>query len=298
MLNESGKRLDRSSPYVDFQIKDSSRVTAVIPPIAAAATSFVVRKKMRGNFSFQDLIKIGTLDERLFAFLKYCIIARMNILITGTTGTGKTTLLTLLIRELVPSYARIVVMEDTEEIVLSPDRHALKLLTRPSTTEGKYEVTLHDLVKLSLHMRPDRLVIGEIRGEEVFSLLQAVNTGHDGSMCTIHANNSQDAIARLEMLSLMARSNINIEVVRRFIKSGIDIIIHMNRYPGGRRLISQVSELSLDDNELVANDIFNLQRKIKDGKDDLHIQATGRVPFFMDRLKARTDIKDDFFKSN
>ena len=298
ILGEGEKRLDRNTPYVDVSIRNNARVTIVIPPIAADVTSFVVRKKMRRGYTFQDLINLGTLDQKTFDFLKYCVLAQLNILITGGTGAGKTTLLNLLIRELVPPSARVVVMEDTEEIILDPDRHAMKMLTRPPLPDGKGEVTLQELVKLALHLRPDRLVIGEIRGEEVFSLLQAINTGHDGSMCTIHANSSQDAIARLEMLSLMARSNIQIEVVRRFIKSGMDLVIHMTRFPGGKRMISQISELSLQGNDLLVKDIFNLRRSVENGKEVMQIKPTGHIPSFLNRLKVYADIKEDFFRND
>jgi len=298
ILGEGEKRIDRNTPYVDVSIRNNARVTIVIPPIAANMTSFVVRKKMRRGYTFKDLIDLGTLDQKTFDFLTYCVAAQLNILITGGTGAGKTTILNLLIRELVTPCARVVVMEDTEEIILDPAKHALKMLTRPPLPDGKGEVSLQELVKLALHLRPDRLVIGEIRGEEVFSLLQAINTGHDGSMCTIHANSSQDAIARLEMLSLMAKSNIEIDVIRRFIKSGMDLVIHMTRFPGGKRMVSQISELSLQGENLLVKDIFNLRRSVENGKEVMQIKPTGHIPSFLNRLKVYTDISEDFFKND
>ncbi len=295
MIRESGKRLDTSSPFVDFTMEEGGRVTAVIPPISAGSPFFCIRKVLKDIFTFEDLKKFGTLDQKVLDFLKYCVRARLNILVSGSTGVGKSTLVNLMIKEFVPTNERIVIIEDTEEIVTEEPQHVVRLLTRSPNIEGKGEVTLRDLVKLSLHLRPDRIIIGEVRGEESFHFLHAINTGHEGSMCTIHANSSEDALNRLETLILMDRSNISPAVVRRFLKSGIDFIIHMRRLPSGQRIISQISEFEYKGDACLAKDIFALHRVVIGSKEIYEIKLTGHTPSFVDKLKVRAGLPDNFF---
>jgi pilus assembly protein CpaF len=295
MLQGSGRRLDMSSPFVDFRVKDGMRVTAAIPPVSAASPFFCVRKAYKEILSLEDLRKTGTLNQKLFDFLKYCVKARLNILVAGSTGVGKTTLMHLLIKEFVPQHERIVLVEDTEEILTQEAQHVIRLITKSPNLEGKGEITLRDLVKLSLHLRPDRIVIGEVRGEEAFHFLHIINTGHEGSMCTIHASNPEDALNRLEVLSLMDRTNITPGVIRRFLKLGIDLIVQMKRLPSGKRIISQVSEFDYEGDVCVTKDIFSLKENFKDGKEIFDIKLTGYIPTFMEKLKSRSDIPVDFF---
>ncbi len=295
MMMKSGKRLNASSPFIDFRAEDGARVTAVIPPISASMPFFCIRKVLKDVLSIEDLKKFGTLDQKLLDFLKYCVMARLNILVSGSTGAGKTTLVNLLVREFIPQDERIVIIEDTQELVIEDSRHAVRLLTRSPSIERKGEVTLRDLVRLSLHLRPDRIIVGEVRGEEAFHFLHVINTGHEGSMCTIHATDSEDTLNRLEMLSLMGQANVDYKVIRRFLDLGIDLIVNMQRFPSGQRIISQVSEFNYQKDRCIINDIFSLQRKITADKEIHEVKLTGYVPSFWDRLKIRTDIPDDFF---
>lgn len=295
MITESGRRIDLSSPFVDFKIEGGARVTAVIPPVSSGSPSFCIRKMFRGNLTFEDLKRFGTVNQKILDFLKYCVKARINILTSGATGVGKTTLMNLLINEFISSDDRIILIEDTEEIAVDDTHHFVRLLTKPPNIEGKGEVTLQDLVKLSLHMRPDRIIVGEVRGEEAFHFLHAINTGHEGSMCTIHANNSEDALNRLETLSLMDRPNINATVIHRFLKTGIDIIIQMSRLPNGQRKISQISEFGYENGAFIVKDIFVLEKSFHGDKEHYEIKLTGHIPSFIDKLKARTGIPDNFF---
>ncbi|MFH1641148.1 MAG: ATPase, T2SS/T4P/T4SS family [Candidatus Omnitrophota bacterium] len=295
MLQGSGRRLDLSSAFVDFRVKDGMRVTAAIPPVSAGSPFFCIRKAYKEILCFEDLKKMGTLSQKLLDFLKYCVSSRINILVSGSTGVGKTTLMHLLINEFVPKDERIVLVEDTEEILTDHAQQVIRLITRSPNIEGKGEITLRDLVKLSLHLRPDRIVIGEVRGEEAFHFLHIINTGHEGSMCTVHASNPEDALNRLEVLSLMDRSNITPGVIRRFLKLGIDIIVQMMRLPSGQRIISQVSEFHYEGDVCKIKDIFSLEKSFRDGKEIHEIKFTGYIPSFADKLKARTDIAEDFF---
>ena len=298
MASDSGKRADLSSPFVDFRIKRGARVTAVIPPIAGISPLLCVRKILRDVFSLDELLKKGTLNRKMLDFLEYCVRARINILISGSTGVGKTTFMNLLIREFVPDEERIVVLEDTEELAIGEPKHHIKLLTRSASITGQGEVKLSDLVKLALHLRPDRIVIGEIRGDEAFDFLHVVNTGHDGSMCTIHANDCEDAFMRLETLSLMSRFNISENLIHRFLKMGIHLIIHMVRLNNGQRIVSQVSEFEYAQGDFIIKDIFSLQRDIiKDNKEIREVKFTGYIPSFFDILRIRANMPDNFFES-
>jgi len=292
MMLSTSKRIDQFSPFVDFKLEDGSRVTAIIPPVSSSP-SLCIRKFTGEVFYPQDLINLGTLTQKSLSFLELAVKARLNILITGSTGAGKTTLLNTLIR-FVPNNQRMIVIEDTEELSIPENYHFLKLLTRPPNIEGKGEITLYDLVKLSLHLRPDRIIIGEVRGEESFYFLQAINTGHEGSMCTLHANDAYDALARLETLGLMAKPNIQAEVIKRLLSMGIDLIVHLKRTSQGRRVVSQVSEVVYEDQNYKIKDIVLLREKFEENKEVLEEQFTGYIPSFREKLEVRTG--QDFFK--
>ncbi len=298
MMLECGRRIDHSSPFVDFRLEGGARVTAVIPPVSPNNPIFSIRKILKSNMAFEDLKNYGTVNQKLIDFLRYCVKSRLNILVAGSTGTGKTTLINLMIKEMVPDDERIIMIEDVEEMPLNNSQHFIKLVTRPPNVEGKGEIDLRDLVKLSLHLRPDRIVIGEIRGEEAFYFLHALNTGHDGSMCTIHASNSEDALNRLEILALMDRPNIQPSVIRRFLTLGVDVVVHMQRLPNGQRIVSKVSDFTCDENGYKVNDIFSLKRNVSHGKETFEIKMTGVVPSFLEKMQSRTDITAGFFKAD
>ncbi len=294
MMIESGKRVDLSSPFVDFRLKGGERVTAVIPPIASKSPSLCIRKILRDVFSLKQLIEMGTLSKQLSEFLQCCVRGHINVLISGATGTGKTTFMNILAREFIPKEERIIIIEDTEELVLEEYQHFVRLLTRPPNISGQGEVTLSDLVKLALHLRPDRIIIGEVRGDEAFNFLHIVNTGHDGSMCTIHSNDALDALVRLETLSLMSRFNISRDVVHKFMQLGIHLIVHMVRLGSGKRVVSQVSEFEYDGRNFAIKDIFSLQGATKEGREHYIAQPTGYKPVFLETLKQKVKIPSGF----
>lgn len=293
MMIGTARRIDQFSPFVDFRLEDGSRVTAIIPPVSSSP-AICIRKFSKEVFEPEDLVRFKTLNTKVLKFLDICIKARLNVLVTGPTGVGKTTLLNTLVK-FVPSNERMVIIEDTQELAISQDYHFLKLLTRPPNIEGKGEITLYDLVKLSLHLRPDRIIIGEVRGEETFYFLQAINTGHEGSMCTLHANSAEDALARLETLGLMAKANIQAQVIKRFLSMGIDLIVHLQRTVEGQRVVSQVSEVIFQQGDWGIRDIFLRRQKFEEGKETVEIEFTGSTPTFLDKIKARLGVGEEIF---
>ena len=282
MMHGTSSRINQTDPFVDFKLKDGSRVTAMVPPVTKSP-AICVRKFSHEDFDLKDLVEQGALCQKAADFLKACIKARLNILITGSTGAGKTTLLNVLMR-LVPLNERMITIEDTEELSVPKSHHFLKLLTRQSNVEGKGEITIENLVKLSLHVRPDRIIIGEVRGEEAFYFLQAINTGHRGSMCTMHANDAEDALIRVETLGLMAKANIQAQVVKRFIGMGLDLVIHLMRDSKGQRLIAQIAEVTYKNDTCNIENIFHRQdiKKARKGSQDL--VHTGKIPSFAEQL--------------
>jgi pilus assembly protein CpaF len=297
MVADSGKRLDLASPFVDLKIAPQQRATLIIPPISSRSPSFCIRKAFGDVFAARDLLAKKSITPQALQFLRYCVRARLNILVAGSTGVGKTTFLNALIKEFIPDYARIVVIEETEEIVMDETKHHLKLVTRPPNIEGRGEVKLEDLVRLALRVRPDRIIIGEVLGSEAFHFLHAANTGHEGSMCTIHANNSADAIMRLETLAMMSEYNLSQDSIQRFLTSGIDLIVHMQRLSNGKRAVSQISEFDYQDNRIVVDDIFSLKRAITSEGEDYQLVFSGHTPSFIERLKVKTQIPDNFFQT-
>jgi pilus assembly protein CpaF len=281
-----GRRIDESSPLVDARLQDGSRVNAVIPPLAVKGSSLTIRKFSDTPFTVDDLISFGSFSESLAEFFRGCVEARLNILVSGGTGTGKTTLLNAL-SSFIPSNERIVTIEDAVELKLQQE-HVVTLESRPPNIEGKGEVTIRDLVRNSLRMRPDRIIVGECRGGEALDMLQAMNTGHEGSISTLHANSPRDAIARLETLVLMAGMDLPLRAIREQVASAIDLVIQIQRMRDGSRRVTQVTEvIGLEGDTVTLQDAFVFDHA---RGSDLHgrpggaARATGLRPRFLDRF--------------
>ena len=281
IVAQVGRRIDKSQPLVDARLPDGSRVNAVIPPLALSGPCLTIRRFPQDRMTIEDLINFGSLTSSAASFLRAAVVNKRNILISGGTGSGKTTMLNAL-SSFIPEKERIVTVEDTAELQLHQD-HVVTMETRPANVEGVGEYTARDLVKNALRMRPDRLIVGECRGGEALDMLQAMNTGHDGSMTTIHANGAEEVIERLELLVLMA-VDLPVKAIHRQIASAMDLVVQLTRMPGGHRTVSQIAEVERIDEEtgeLVITDIFNMD----DGKS---LQPTGFLPSFVDQLVEKS----------
>ncbi|WP_205739730.1 CpaF family protein [Georgenia sp. SYP-B2076] len=241
IVSKVGRRIDESSPLVDARLPDGSRVNAVIPPLAFSGSSLTIRKFAKDPYLVDDLVKFGTMSPEMAELLRACVEARLNIIVSGGTGTGKTTLLNVL-SSFIPEGDRIVTIEDAVELQLQQE-HVVQLESRPANTEGKGEVTIRDLVRNSLRMRPDRIVVGEVRGGESLDMLQAMNTGHDGSLSTVHANSPRDAVARLETLVLMAGMDLPLRAIREQVTAAVDVIVQLARLRDGTRRVTAITEV-------------------------------------------------------
>src|SRR5262245_13178221 len=277
IVAQVGRRIDKSQPLVDARLPDGSRVNAIIPPLAIRGPCLTIRKFPAHRYTMDDLIELGSITPSAAVFLRACVIDRKNILVSGGTGTGKTTMLNVL-SSFIPHKERIVTIEDTTELQLHQD-HVVTLESKQANVEGAGAYTIRDLVKNALRMRPDRIIVGECRGPEAIDMLQAMNTGHDGSMTTVHANSSEEVIKRLEVLVLMA-VDLPVVSIHRQIASAIDVVVQITRLPGGKRVVTQVSEVSgidPDTQQLIITDIYNF----RDGK---ILHPTGYLPSFVESL--------------
>ena len=282
-----GRRIDEDSPTVDARLPDGSRVNAIILPIAIDGPSITIRKFAEDRLTVANLIDFGSVTENMSEFLRACVAARLNIIISGGTGSGKTTLLNVL-SGFIPADERIVTIEDAAELQLQQD-HVVRLETKPPNADGRGEVTIRNLVKNSLRMRPDRITVGEVRGGEALDMLQAMNTGHDGSLATVHSNSPRDAISRLETLVLMAGMDLPINVVRQQVASAVDLIVQQTRLSDGSRKVVAISEVAgMEGNTIVLSDIFKFkQTGIGENNKILgETEPTGLRPMFAPRLEA------------
>jgi len=300
IVSSVGRRIDESNPMVDARLADGSRVNAIIPPLAVDGPILSIRKFSVVPLELEDLIDLKALTPEIGTLLKAIVKARLNVLISGGTGSGKTTLLNVLSR-FIPSEERIVTIEDAAELQLKQE-HVVRLETRPANIEGKGEVVQRDLVKNSLRMRPDRIVLGEVRGAEAFDMLQAMNTGHDGSLTTVHANTTRDALMRLETMVAMANLDIPSEFMRRFISSAIHVVIQVARMVDGtRRLISLQETTGMEGNVITMQEIFSFEQTQVDaqGKVRGRFRFHGVRPRFTERLKvAGIEVPSDMFDAS
>ncbi len=283
-----GRRIDESSPLVDARLKDGSRVNAIIPPLALKGPSLTIRKFKRDPLGISDLVKFRTVTAQMGEFMETCVKARRNIIISGGTGSGKTTTLNV-VSSFIPEDERIVTIEDAAELQLSQD-HWVQLETRPANLEGKGQITIRELVKNSLRMRPDRIVVGECRGGEALDMLQAMNTGHDGSLTTLHANTPRDALARLETLVLMSGMELPIKAIREQIASAVNLIIQQTRFSDGTRRITAITEVAgMEVDIITLQDIFYFKQEGFDanGKVKGRFVSTGFVPKFYEEMQRR-----------
>ncbi|MCH7685198.1 MAG: CpaF family protein [Planctomycetes bacterium] len=287
IVSKVGRRIDETSPMCDARLPDGSRVNAIIPPLALDGASMTIRRFGSNPLRLEDLLKFGAFTPEMVMLLEGAIKARLNIIISGGTGSGKTTLLNTL-SSFIPSDQRIITIEDAAELQLQQD-HVLRLETRPPNIEGKGRVTATDLVKNALRMRPDRIIIGECRGPEALDMLQAMNTGHEGSLTTIHANTPRDAVSRLETMISMGGLDIPMKALRQQFASAVDLIIQVNRLQGGPRKVTHITEvLNLEQETVIMQDIFLF---VQDGIDENgkafgHFETTGVRPSCMTRLET------------
>ncbi len=284
-----GRRVDEASPYVDARLPDGSRVNAIIPPLAIDGPCLTIRKFATDPYQAEDLIEFGTMTSPVAKFLDACVRGRVNILVSGGTGAGKTTTLNVL-SSFIPDDERIITIEDAAELKLQQP-HVVRLEYRPPNIEGRGEVTIRDLVRNALRMRPDRIVVGEVRGGEALDMLQAMNTGHDGSISTIHANSPRDALSRLETMVLMAGMDLGVRAIREQISSALNLIIHQGRLKDGTRRITHITEIVGMEGEVITlQDIFLFDWSAgidENGRFRGRLKATGLRPTFLDDLQDK-----------
>ena len=280
-----GRRIDESSPYVDARLPDGSRVNAVIPPISLVGPTLTIRKFSKNPITVEQLIQFGSVTNEVVQFLKACVEARLNVLISGGTGSGKTTLLNVM-SSFIPDDERIITIENAAELQLRQE-HVVTLESRPPNIEGRGEITIRDLVINSLRMRPERIIVGECRGGETLDMLQAMNTGHDGSMTTAHANTPRDALSRVETMCLMAGMDLPVRAIREQVASAVDLIAQQERMRDGTRKVTFVSEVSGMEGDIITmTDIFTFEQTGVDaGKVVGRLRPTGLRPKFMDKIE-------------
>ena len=287
IVSPLGRRVDADSPMVDARLPDGSRVNAVIPPVAIDGPLLTIRKFTKTKLTIEQLIEFDTLTTTMSDFLRACVRGRLNIVISGGTGSGKTTLLNVL-SSFIPESDRVVTIEDSAELRLAQE-HVVRMEARPANLDGRGQVTIRDMVRNALRMRPDRIIVGECRGGEALDMLQAMNTGHDGSLTTLHANSPRDALSRLETMVLMAGMELPLKVIRQQVASAVDLIVHQSRLKNGPRKITAISEVSgMEGDTIVMTDIFKFEQTgvEKDGSVIGHFKPTGIRPMFSPRLEA------------
>lgn len=287
IVSSVGRRIDESSPMVDARLKDGSRVNAIIPPLSLSGPVITIRKFSVIPFTINDLVRFGTITDEMATLLEACVRARLSIIISGGTGSGKTTTLGVM-SSFIPDDERIITVEDAAELQLR-QRHVVTLESRHPNIEGKGAVSIRDLVRNALRMRPDRIVVGEVRGGEALDMLQAMNTGHEGSLTTLHSNSPRDTLSRLETMVLMSGMELPIRAVRDQISSAINLIIHQERMKDGKRRVTQLTEvLGMEGDTVTMQDIINFERTGIDANDNIlgHYVSTGVIPKFIEKFKA------------
>ena len=304
IISRIGRRVDEASPMVDARLPDGSRVNAVIPPLAVSGPTLTIRKFRRDPFTMEDLLRFGTLTPKSGQFLEACVRGKLNVLISGGTGSGKTTTLNVL-SAAIPSDERIVTIEDAAELQLSQD-HVITLETRPSNIEGKGQVTIRDLVRNCLRMRPDRIIVGECRGAETVDMLQAMNTGHDGSLTTIHANTPRDALSRVETLVLTAGVELPLKAIREQISSAFDLVVQVSRLVDGNRRITHVTEVMRMESDVVTMQDLFIAKPVEDSDEVTHqgsrllgpLRCTGIKPHILEKLGSNgVQLPPQFFQT-
>jgi pilus assembly protein CpaF len=287
IVSRVGRRVDESSPMVDARLPDGSRVNAVVPPLAVDGSSLTIRKFAADPFTSEDLVRFGSLTRTSRDFLDACVRGRLNIVVSGSTGAGKTTTLNVL-SSFIPGDERIVTIEDAAELQLHQD-HVVRLESRPANIEGRGAVSIRDLVKNSLRMRPDRIIVGEVRDSSALDMLQAMNTGHDGSICTVHSNGPRDTLSRVETMVLMAGMDLPIRAIREQVASAVDLIVHQSRFRDGSRRITHITEVERMEGDVITlQDIFAFDSS--EGYDASgrvlgRLRATGLRPKLLDKLR-------------
>jgi pilus assembly protein CpaF len=288
MVAQVGRRIDESSPMVDARLPDGSRVNAVIPPLSLSGPLVTIRKFSKKRLDLNDLIQLGTLSAATVEFLKRCILGELNILISGGTGSGKTTLLNAL-STAIPDSERIVTIEDAAELRLN-QRHVLRLESRPQNIEGEGAIPIRELVRNSLRMRPDRIIVGEVRGPEALDMLQAMNTGHDGSLCTVHANAPRDALARIETMVMMAGYDLPMHAIRHQVSSALDLLVHLERLEDGSRRVTAITEVQRMESDIVTLQdlfLFEVDQVTRDRIVLGELRPTGLRPSFLHKFEKR-----------
>ena len=300
IVSTIGRRIDESSPMVDARLPDGSRVNAVIPPLSLVGPVITIRKFSRKPFTPQDLIRFGSLSQKMMAFLEAGVKGRLNIIVSGGTGSGKTTLLNVL-SGFIPEDERIVTIEDAAELQLR-QMHVVTLESRPPNIEGNGQITIRDLVRNALRMRPDRIVVGEVRSGETLDMLQAMNTGHDGSITTAHANTSRDLISRLETMVLMAGMDLPLRAIREQIASAIDLIVQQTRMRDGSRKITAITEIvGMEGDIITLQDLFVYEQQGMDGNGSFkgNFRATGIRPQFLEKMRNNgVGVRDEWFQNS
>jgi pilus assembly protein CpaF len=297
IVSRVGRRIDEASPMVDARLPDGSRVNAVLPPIALDGCSLTIRKFSKEPFTVKDLVTTGTLTRASAEVLEACVRGRLNILISGGTGSGKTTTLNVM-SSFIPDDERIITVEDAAELQLSQP-HVLRMESRPSNVEGQGQVTIRDLVRNTLRMRPDRIIVGEVRDSAALDMLQAMNTGHDGSLSTIHANTPRDALSRVETMVLMAGMDLPVRVIREQVVSAIQLVVQQSRMRDGSRHITQISEITgLEGDTVLMHDLFAFEHTSLDsGHGPGRLLPTGITPTFTDQLRDHgVELSSEYFR--